>query len=143
MYPGKLAASKQPLKIIFAEDQELYADLVAIRFRDAGHILTWAKDGHAALEEITRRPDEFDLLVTDQQMPVLDGLSLVHRLRQKGFPGRIIVHAGNLPPDKRAQFEELHVDEIVSKGSESDQLVSLAERLCQGAPRNFRDHASQ
>jgi CheY-like chemotaxis protein len=135
------AAPADHLHVLSAEDQRLYAEMVSTLFTEAGHAVVTVENGREA-QDIASMV-RFDLLVTDYKMPQVDGLELVTRLKETGFTGKIIVHAGNLPLEIRAQFEELHVDEIVSKGSESDQLVSLAERLCRGAPRNFRDHASQ
>lgn len=133
--------SVEPLHVLSAEDQRLYAEMVSVLFAAAGHTVVTAENGQEA-QDIASMV-KFDLLVTDYKMPQVDGLALVSRLKETGFTGKIIVHAGNLPLEIRAQFERLQVDEILSKGPESDQLVSLAEHLCRGAPRNFRDDASQ
>jgi CheY-like chemotaxis protein len=125
------AASAAPLNVLSAEDQRLYADMVRALFKEAGHTVVTAENGREA-QDIASMV-KFDLLVTDYKMPQVDGLALVTWLKETGFRGKIIVHAGNLPLEIRVQFERLQVDEIVSKGPESDQLVPLAERLCWGA----------
>lgn len=122
------AASAGQLHVLSAEDQRLYADMVSALFTEAGHTVVTADNGREA-QDIASMV-KFDLLITDYKMPQVDGLVLVTRLKEAWFGGKIVVHAGNLPLEIRAQFERLQVDEIVSKGPESEQLVSLAERLC-------------
>lgn len=125
------------LHVLCAEDQPIYADLVAVRFEDAGHKVKCVPDGQVAWETILENTFRFDLLVTDQQMPRLDGIALVRRLRDTGFPGRVIVHAAGLTADMVAQFERLKVDAIIPKGPESDHLLGTAEQLF----RNTRNTA--
>lgn len=126
--PSRLHPLKA-LHILCAEDQSIYSDLIAFRFEDAGHKVRCVSDGQAAWETISDDPTQFDLLITDQQMPPLDGLSLVRRLREIGFPGKIIVHAAGLTSDTAGRFKHLKVDAIVPKGPESDRLLGVAEAL--------------
>ena len=46
-------------------------------------------NGQEALEFLRCSPVE--VVVTDLKMPVMDGLTLIHRLKEKGFPGAILV----------------------------------------------------
>jgi two-component system cell cycle response regulator CpdR len=41
-----------------------------------GHVTVTAEDGAEALEILTREQGAFDLLLTDIQMPVMDGIAL-------------------------------------------------------------------
>lgn len=134
------APSKKLLCVLCAEDQPAYAALVVLHFEKAGHTVECVPNGQIAWEEISSDPAKFDLLVTDQQMPQLDGLSLVRRLRQAGFPGRIIVHAAGLTAEAKSQFGRLKVDAIVSKGAESDHLTGTAESLFQGTGKSDLSH---
>ncbi|MBW6438784.1 response regulator [Actinoplanes hulinensis] len=45
----------------------------------AGHEVTEASDGSAALDSVHATPP--DLVVTDVMMPIMDGIELIHRLR--------------------------------------------------------------
>lgn len=93
---------KRVLHMLCAEDQSAYAALVVLRFEKAGHPIECVPTGQIAWEKFSSDPANFDLLVTDQQMSPLDGLSLARRLRQAGFPGRIIVHAGGLTAETKS-----------------------------------------
>lgn len=123
---------KLSLHVLCAEDQPIYSDFIAARFQDAGHNVLCTPNGLAAWEAISEDFSRFDLLITDQQMPQLDGLSLVRRLREAGFHGRIIVYAGRLTAEAKSQFEHFNVDAILSKGPEIDLLLHAAEKLFLG-----------
>src|ERR1039457_7697591 len=63
-------------KILVAEDDDTLRDLVVRALNDDGHKLTVATDGVAALDALNRKNSEFDLLLTDVKMPVMDGIAL-------------------------------------------------------------------
>jgi len=60
-------------KILVAEDDIAICDLVVRALHEDGHELTVANDGGAALDALVRKNGEFDLLLTDVKMPVMDG----------------------------------------------------------------------
>src|ERR1700687_4943535 len=68
--------SKAMAKILVAEDDIAIRDLVVRALNEDGHELTVANDGGAALDALVRKNGEFDLLLTDVKMPVMDGIAL-------------------------------------------------------------------
>lgn len=122
---------KRPLEILSAEDHPMYAELVESVFARAGHRVATAVNGRQAWEMFQREPSRFDLVVTDHQMPELNGAAFVALLRQSGFSGRIIVHAASLNAELVERYRVLAVDHIVSKGTDTDRLLLLAEALFQ------------
>ena len=68
-----------PAYIIFAEDDEANAKLIDEMIQILGHHSSRAKDG---LEVLTLVKDQLpDLILLDMEMPVLDGVEALHRLR--------------------------------------------------------------
>ena len=68
------------LNILLAEDDPVNQLTVKTLLRKDGHTVTCVDDGHQALEALLLRP--FDCLLTDIQMPVMDGTELVGRIRR-------------------------------------------------------------
>ncbi len=69
-------------KILIAEDEEHIANVLQMMLEDEGYDVVSVRDGSAALNQaVELRPS---LLITDVMMPLLDGLSLVRRLRKLG-----------------------------------------------------------
>ena len=66
-------------RIHVCDDEPHIVLAVSLKFSKAGFQVTSANDGQAAWESIQREPPQ--LLITDLQMPRLDGLGLIKRLR--------------------------------------------------------------
>ena len=70
-------------RILIAEDEPTFRDLLADILEVAGHAVVAVGDGETALAALER--GGFELLLTDQRMPRLGGLELLRRLR--ALPG--------------------------------------------------------
>lgn len=88
--------------VLYAEDNESLAATMAEFLDGEGYTVHCAADGVEALE--IAQCQQFDVLVTDLDMPRLGGLDLVQRLR-KTYPAvPIVVLSGRLPVEGRAAF---------------------------------------
>lgn len=117
------------LRILCAEDQPLICELWVKALSEAGHRPMGAADGQAAWEQIAADPTGFDVILTDHQMPRMDGLALVRKLREAGFAGRIVVVSGNFTPEIEDAYRALRVDRIVRKVMRPDFVVELIAGL--------------
>jgi signal transduction histidine kinase/CheY-like chemotaxis protein len=72
-------SSARPLRILVAEDNAVNQRLAARLLEKQGHVVTLASDGREALVAFQR--GAFDLVLTDIQMPEMDGLELAAAIR--------------------------------------------------------------
>lgn len=63
-------------RILLAEDEEAIRTLIVRALTQDGHEVIASGDGAEALEVLGRDKGRFDLLLTDIQMPVMDGIAL-------------------------------------------------------------------
>ena len=63
-------------RVLIADDEDSMRALVARAIAMDGHETVTAQDGAEALEILTREDGAFDLLLTDIQMPIMDGIAL-------------------------------------------------------------------
>ena len=77
-----VAPSEEPGLILVVDDSELIRDLLREHLREQGHEVVAASDGLEAIMRLGTRP--FDLILTDLEMPRLDGFQLLEHL--KGEP---------------------------------------------------------
>src|SRR3954454_5316158 len=77
-------------KVLIADDEDSMRQLVARAIAMDGHETVTAQDGAEALEILTREDGAFDLLLTDIQMPVMDGIALALSAA-RDFPDLIIL----------------------------------------------------
>ena len=63
-------------RVLIADDEESMRTLVARAIAIDGHDIVTAEDGAEALDILTRENGAFDLLLSDIQMPIMDGIAL-------------------------------------------------------------------
>jgi len=68
-------------RILAVDDSPAMRQMVSVTLRSAGHQVVEANDGCAALE-IAKKEPAMDLVLTDINMPNMDGITLVRELRQ-------------------------------------------------------------
>ncbi|WP_170920311.1 response regulator [Desulfacinum hydrothermale] len=69
-----------PVKILIVDDDDVYRDILKDAITAEGTELKLASSGEEALELIDSEP--FDILITDLNMPAMDGLTLLKQARQ-------------------------------------------------------------
>src|SRR5688572_22238431 len=68
------------MKILFADDIRDTRDLFAMAFRQAGHEVVAAASGTEAVAAVEQ--EQFDVVVLDIEMPLLDGWEAARSIRQ-------------------------------------------------------------
>ncbi len=86
-------------RLLIAEDDHLLSATLAEFLRDEGHEVTMANDGAAALAASVGL--DFDVLLTDLRMPVMDGMALIRALRAERPDLPVVVISGDVPLDWR------------------------------------------
>ena len=66
-------------KIMTVDDSATIRQMVALTLRDAGYEVLEAVDGRDALERLAK--ESVDMLITDLNMPNLDGVGLIREVR--------------------------------------------------------------
>jgi len=66
--------------ILFVDDEEILNDTVKNILNDLGYNVTAFMDSKKALDTFKKAPESFDLVITDQTMPVLNGFELSKKL---------------------------------------------------------------
>ena len=66
-------------RILLAEDERQIGDMVAFKLANAGHDVVRVEDGEAALAAAARERPE--VIILDVMMPILDGFSVLGRLK--------------------------------------------------------------
>lgn len=117
----------RPLRILCADDDAILGDVMLSLFAKAGHWVEHVNDGLQAWERVSRDVGDFDVIVTDHQMPGLNGLELVELLRQANYTGRIVVHTSGLTSELAERYRAFGVQAFILKTSRADDLLNAVE----------------
>lgn len=121
--------SKPKPQILVVEDNRAMARVISVVLESAGYRVTVAFDGEAGWTEATN--ENFDLIITDQQMPKLNGVDLCRRLRShdqyKSTPIFMLTAKG-LELDLTALKDELGISEVFGKPFSPSMITKYVEQ---------------
>ena len=122
------------LHILLAEDNELNMEIAEFMFQNEGAGVTKAWNGLEAVEIFEKsRPGEFDVILMDIMMPVMNGYNATKRIRSmdredaKEIP--IIAMTANAFTEDRIRAKEAGMDEHISKPVDGNLLVKVIHEL--------------
>jgi len=125
----EITPAKRTFRILYADDMQELRDMVQITLSRAGHSVECAADGLLAWKRIVADPGAFDLVITDHQMPNMNGLELVTRLRTLPFLGKILIFSSGLSTEACEAYHNLKIDNILRKPIFPYELRQALERL--------------
>jgi CheY-like chemotaxis protein len=117
--------------ILVVEDDPDTRYIVSEIIRDAGHSVHPAKDGLDALAHLERQP--YDVLVTDYQMPSLNGLYLL-TISRALWPSLPVVMVSGELGQVRSDAIRQGAYAWLSKPYQADQLLKTIESAVANAP---------
>ena len=103
------------LNVLLADNDRQLSFVVSTILRGWGHTVAVADGGEEAIRIFTLKPDFFDVLITDHNMPPVSGLELVQHLRKNGVRAKIIVISSTLTNELMTAYRDKHVDKILQK----------------------------
>jgi two-component system, cell cycle response regulator CpdR len=120
----------QMARVLIADDEESMRMLVARAIGMDGHATVTAQDGAEALEILAREDGAFDLLLSDIQMPVMDGIALALSAA-RDFPQlTILLMTGFADQRERASNLNAIAHDVITKPfSVADIRTAVADAL--------------
>ncbi|MBZ4371685.1 response regulator [Corallococcus sp. AS-1-6] len=130
--PPVRAPAPRRRRILVVDDSPLTRELVANLLEAVGYDTLRAADGPSALEQLGQEGPPVELVVTDLEMPEMDGVELTRRLKadpaRRGLPVVILTTRGGEPD--RARGLAAGADGYITKGDLVRQdLVDVVGRL--------------
>lgn len=108
-------------KILVIDDEPGVRDLVCDALSMSDFLSTQAADGLEALSLLRR--EKFDLLVLDINMPKLDGLALLEKLRNEGLSIPVLMLSARADKSDINQGLRLGADDYLTKPFSIEELV--------------------
>ncbi|HEY3451147.1 MAG TPA: DUF3365 domain-containing protein [Myxococcales bacterium] len=128
-----LAAADPPRgteRILFVDDEESMRALTTRMLRSLGYAVTLVETPQEALEKVRETPAGFDLLLTDQTMPKMTGLSLAASARALRPALKVVLMTGYSEAVQGKTPAELGIDKVLLKPFSLDEMAkALRETL--------------
>jgi uncharacterized protein (TIGR02266 family) len=130
------AVRARRLQVLVVDDDANYRALAAEPFVARGDIVRAAVDGLDALAVCLKDPP--DVVLSDVQMPRMDGWQLLRMIRARPSLARVpVVFLSTLTgDDDRLKGYQFGVDDYVAKPFRADELVARVERVLERATRS-------
>jgi CheY-like chemotaxis protein len=80
--------------ILVVDDERTIRELISVILRSAGHQVTTASNGIEGIALFRSSPERFDLILTDLQMPVMNGHQLIKLACETSASVKIICMSG-------------------------------------------------
>jgi hypothetical protein len=112
------------LKILIAEDDEVSKELIAIVTKDFSREIIVVDNGYQAVEACKNSPD-FDLVLMDIKMPIMDGFEATRQIRQFNKDLIIIAQTAFVFPDDRQKAFDSGCNDFITKPIMKEGLINI------------------
>lgn len=116
-------------KILAVDDSASMRQMVTFTLKGAGYDVVEAENGKVALDKA--RGEQFDLVISDVNMPVMDGLTLIKELRSiseyKFTP--LLMLTTESGDDKKVQGKSAGATGWIVKPFNPDQLLATINKV--------------
>lgn len=126
----RLVEKLRGLHILVAEDNVVNQRMVRRLLEKKGFVVHLVEDGLDVLTALER--ENYDLILMDMQMPVMDGIEATKKIRQReegtGCHIPIIALTANAMPEDRERCIEAGMDDFLSKPIDPRALMAVLAR---------------
>jgi diguanylate cyclase (GGDEF)-like protein len=119
-------------RVLLADDSAVVRAVVGRYLREAGIEVVEARDGEEALELVDQ--GSYDVVVTDLQMPRLDGFGVLEGIKQRAQGTEVIILTGTHAQDMSSAVRALRLgahDFLTKPPSGPDEVVLTVERAAE------------
>lgn len=121
------------MKLLLAEDDALLADALTIQLRQAGFDVEHAPNG--AVADFLLDRGSHDVAVLDIGMPMLDGLSVLHKLRERQPAMPVLLLTARDALEDRVAGLQAGADDYVTKPFDFPELLARLQALLRRTAR--------
>ena len=129
--------------VLYVDDDEVMLLMVERLLQRAGFRVTALQDVESAVAALRERPQDFDVVLSDFNMPGMTGLQIARHVVQLRADLPVALISGDVSDELRVEAAAIGVAALVPKQDAFDQLAVIVHRLCgagseRGAVRDGR-----
>jgi two-component system response regulator QseB len=119
---------RRPLRLLLADAGAEPASPLALTLHREGYEVESARDGQTALHLALTRV--YDVMVISRTLPVVDGVSLIRRLRGRAVTARALLIAPNRTVPELIEALDSGADDYLAQPFETGELTARLRALC-------------
>lgn len=126
------------MNILIVDDEQNHRLMLRLHLEDAGHVVSEAENGMKALAILN--DTGFDAVLLDMKMDIMDGITTLGMMRQRGFSSPVIVITAFSTVKTAVEAMKLGAMDYLTKPVDIEQLMSVLEKCtpenltCEYAP---------
>ena len=119
-------------RILLVDDHQMAREALKLFLETQGYLVEEAENGADGLAVIDQG-HTFDLVISDNQMPVMTGMEFIQRLAQRSYLSthHLILYSGNLTPELEQQARSLGASAVLSKPYNFSKLLAFVHQACE------------
>lgn len=121
------------MRILLVEDDLGIASFVVKGLKEAGYVVEHVADGPAGLDRLLM--EMFDAAIIDIMLPLLDGLSVIQRARQRNLTTPVLILSAKASVDDRIRGLQNGGDDYMVKPFAFSELLARLQALIRRANR--------
>jgi DNA-binding NtrC family response regulator len=114
--------STEQARILVVDDDEQQRELLSVLLKRHGYSVESASDGHIAWS-LLNTESGYELVITDLNMPVMDGLILLQKIRERHLSVEVILVTGFLSYGVAMKARDLGAFAVITKPFNLEQLL--------------------
>ena len=124
-----------PATILIVEDEVFTAHILRVWLERHGYRTLEAQDGAGAMKMLTNQETRIDAVISDANMPVMDGVALLKAIREElGLSIPFLLLTARCDQEKLAAKLDQHDTHIYPKPFMPSHIVLEIRRLLEAAP---------
>lgn len=112
-------------RLLCVDDNPLLLQTLAMGFRAYGFEVVTASHGTDALMQFQAHAGNFGAILTDHDMPNMNGLALVKHLRALDYRGRVLVMSGRLTASDGRAYQDHAISGFLYKPFEISMAATM------------------
>ncbi|MDH4185504.1 MAG: ATP-binding protein, partial [Nitrospira sp.] len=125
---------EQGRHLLYLDDEAMLVELIEALFEAKGFRVTGYTDATEALNAVRAAPSQFDLVVTDYNMPKMSGLDVAQALAKIRADLPVVLVSGYLSPDAQAAAIKAEIKGIVYKPTMLQRLEDVVANILHPPP---------
>ncbi|MDY7033736.1 MAG: response regulator [Thermodesulfobacteriota bacterium] len=112
-------------KILIVDDERQMRDFLSVLLSSKGFDVITAENGEMAFKKLLKA--SYDLLITDLNMPIMNGLELVDKMYQNDIRITTIIMSAFLPRMSKEYTERRKIYGCIAKPFQPDEIITAVE----------------